>query len=526
MFIRRINKKYNGKVHTTTYLAESYRDKDGKVRHRHISNISKWPEPMIKSFQKLLKGEKIVTLADLDFSQGGSFGAIQVISEVAKRIGISRALGYSRQAKLALIQIAGRIITQGSRHYLAKEWQQHQAIEKVFKVNNFTHNDLYENLSWLAENQLKIEQKIFNFRSKEKSIKQIFLYDVTSSYLEGEHNELAAYGYNRDKKKGKKQIVIGLMTDEKGYPITVETFKGNTSDTKTVSNQLIKLKNTFSVERVIFVGDKGMIKTAQIDELTNEEYKWDYLTSITKKEINSLLDKNIIQLELFEDELVEIEQEGIRYILRRNPVRKQEIRNNRADKIKKITNLIEQQNQYLSEHKKAKADVALRRVTEKISALKLTKIISCNLLDRTLSYQIDEEALQKAEKLDGCYVIKTNVAKQYLDKQTAHSRYKDLAQVEYAFRTLKTTLENIRPVYVRTKENTKGHVFVASLAYMIIKYISDATTELGYSKKFIFETLDKINYLQYTYEDRKIEIIPELLAAQTKISEKLNIKLK
>lgn len=526
MFIRRINKKYNGKVHTTTYLAESYRDKDGKVRHRHISNISKWPKEMIDAFQKLLKGEEIVTLSDLNFSQGKSFGAIKVISQMAKRIGITQALGNTRQAKLALIQIAGRIITQGSRHYLAKEWQQHQAIEKVFKVVKFNQNDLYANLSWLAENQRKIEQKIFNFRNKEKTIKQIFLYDVTSSYLEGAHNELSDYGYNRDKKKGKKQIVIGLMTDVDGYPVTVEVFKGNTSDTKTVSNQLKKLKSTFSVEKVIFVGDKGMIKTAQIDELLSAEYKWDYVTSITKKEINSLLDKNIIQMELFEDKLIEIEQNDIRYILRRNPVRKQEIRNNRDDKINKIVKLIEQQNQYLSEHKRSKPDVALRRVTEKISTLKLSKILSCQLSDRTLSYEIDQEALKETEKLDGCYVIKTNVAKKDLDKETAHSRYKDLAQVEYAFRTLKTTLENIRPVYVRTEENTRGHVFVASLAYMIVKYISDATRELGYSKKFIFETLDKINYLQYDYQDKKIEIIPEFLAEQSKILEKLSIKLK
>ena len=526
MFIRRINKKYNGKVHTTIYLAESYRDNNGKVRHRHISNISKWSEEMIVAFEKLLKGDKIVTLSDLEFSQGKSFGAIKVIFEVAKRLGITQALGNSRQAKLALIQIAGRIITQGSRHYLANEWQQHQAIDKIFKINNFNHNDLYENLSWLAENQRKIEQKIFNFRKKDKSIKQIFLYDVTSSYLEGEHNELAEYGYNRDKKKGKKQIVIGLMSDEDGYPVTVEVFKGNTSDTKTVSNQLEKLKYTFSVERVIFVGDKGMIKSAQIEELTDEEYKWYYLTTITKKEIKSLLEKNIIQMELFDKELIEVEDAGIRYILRRNPYRKEEIRKNRAEKIDKIINLIGHQNAYLSEHKRAKPEVALRRVKEKISALKLSKIISCQLSERTLSYEIDKEALQEAEKLDGCYVIKTNVEKQYLDKQTAHSRYKDLAKVEQAFRTLKTTLENIRPIYVRTEESTRGHVFVASLAYMIIKYICDVTEELGYSKKFIFETLDKINYLEYAYEDKKIEIKPKFLPAQTKILEKLKIKLK
>ncbi len=193
-FLRRINKKYNGKIHTTTYLTESYRDNNGKVAHRHLSNISKWPEPMIKSFQKMLKGEKLITISDLELSQGKSYGAIKVISEVAKKLGISKALGHSEQAKLALFQIAGRIITQGSRYYLANEWKQHQAVDKVFNISSFNHNNLYDNLAWPAENQTKIEQKIFQFRNEKTSIKQVFLYDVTSSYLEGQHNELASYG--------------------------------------------------------------------------------------------------------------------------------------------------------------------------------------------------------------------------------------------------------------------------------------------------------------------------------------------
>lgn len=527
MFIRRINKKYDGKIHTTTYLAESYRDSNGKVAHRHLSNLSKWSDQMIKSFEKMLKGEKLTTISDLNLSQGKSYGAIKIVSEVAKKLGITKALGSSEQAKLALFQIAGRIITQGSRRYLANEWRQLQAVDKVFNISNFNHNNLYDNLTWLSENQTKIEQKIFKFRNEKTSIKQVFLYDVTSSFLEGQHNELAAYGYNRDKKKGKKQIVIGLMTDQEGYPVTVEVFKGNTGDTKTVSNQLEKLKNKFGVEQVIFVGDKGMIKSAQIEELTSNQYKWDYLTSITKEQINSLLKQNVIQLELFEDELIEIEHAGIRYFLRKNPVRKQEIRTNRDEKIQKIRTTIEQSNQYLSAHPKAKTGVAIRKLNEKISALKLNKIISCSLSERKISMEINETALLEVQKLDGCYVIKTNVSKEYLDKETAHSRYKDLAQVEFAFRTLKTTLENIRPIYVRTEENTRGHVFVASLAYMIIKYISEATKELNHTTKFIFETLDKINYLQYTYEEKIIEIIPEnLLPSQMKILEKLNIELK
>jgi len=527
MFIRRINKKYNGKVHTTTYLAESYRDKDGKVNHRHISNLSKWDEDMIFALQKILKGDKITQLSDLKFSQGKSFGAIFLISQIAKRLGITKSLGNSKDAKLALFQIAGRIITQGSRYYLANEWKQHQAVEKVFNIDAFNHNDLYDNLTWLAENQTKIEQNLFKFRNKNKHCKQVFLYDVTSSYLEGEHNELAQFGYNRDKKQGKKQIVIGLMTDADGYPVTVEVFKGNTADSSTVSNQLQKLKNNFGVEQVIFVGDKGMIKSTQIDELTSNVYQWDYLTSITKEQIETLLKENVFQMELFDNELIEVEHEGIRYFLRRNSFRQKEIHQNRASKIQKIKDLALDRTQYLSEHKMADPDVALRKVIEKTGAYKLTKFVSCSISERIISIHIDENAQKEAEKLDGCYVIKTNVSKDNLDKEKAHQRYKDLAQVEFAFRTLKTTLENIRPIYVRTEENTRGHVFVSALAYMIIKNISEAVNDIGYTRKYIFETLDKINFVEYAYGAEKIELIPDtLLPDQSKILEKLNISIK
>ena len=151
-------------------------------------------------------------------------------------------MGNSKQARLAMVQIAGRIIAQQSRNYIANQWVKSQDIEGVFKVSDFNEDSLYSNLDWLSKNQQQqIEKRIFKYRYKNKTVKQMFLYDVTSSYFEGTQNELADYGYNRDKKKGKMQIVVGLMLDNEGYPLTIEVFKGNTSDTKTVSSQLKKL---------------------------------------------------------------------------------------------------------------------------------------------------------------------------------------------------------------------------------------------------------------------------------------------
>ncbi len=525
MFLQRINKKTKNKTYSSVVLMESYRE--GKnVKHHIIANLSKCPKAMISNLEKLIKGENITSVSDLQLASGKSFGAIYAVSEIAKSLGINQALGSSYQAKLSLFQIAGRVISQGSRNYLANEWIKGQAVDKVFKINDLTEDDLYANLDWLSKNQSKIEKKIFDFRKNKSKIKEVFLYDVTSSYLEGEKNELAQYGYNRDKKKGKKQIVIGLMTDSEGYPITVEVFKGNTGDTKTVSNQLKKLKQNFGVERVIFVGDKGMLKSAQIEELTSNEYNWNYLTTITKEQIETLLKQNVIQLELFEDKIFEVEDKtnGIRYILRKNPVRNIEIKKNRQLRIDNIKSFVEQQNMYLSEHKKAQSNVALRKVRTKIIKLKLQKFINFKLTARKIFITIDKEAQKETEKLDGCYVVKTDVPKNVIDAQTIHDRYKDLAKVEFAFRTMKTTLEKIRPVYVRKEERTKGHVFIAMLAYMIVKYLTDKCASLNYTREFIIESLDKINYLQYTYEGKNINIVPKyLLIHQKEIADALNL---
>ena len=527
MFIQRIHKKTAKKTYTSVVLMENYRD-GKKVKHRIISNLSKWSPELISDFEKLLKGEKITTISDLNLSQGKSVGGIFAISEIAKQLGIKQALGYSKQSKLAMIQIAGRILSQGSRNYLAGEWKYSQAIDKVFKINDFDKYDLYKNLDWLSENQDKIEKKLFAYRNKNEKIKEVFLYDVTSSYLEGSKNELAEYGYNRDKKKGKKQIVIGLLTDDNGYSISVEVFRGNTGDTKTVSNQLKKLKENFGVERVVFVGDKGMVKSSQIAEIESDEYKWNYLTTITKQQIEKLISENILQLDLFAEKVFEVKtQEGIRYILRRNPVRAAELKKNRQSKINSITSFISEQNTYLKEHKKAKPEVALKKINDKISKLKLKNIIQCTLNERVIECQTDKKAQNKSEELDGCYVVKTNVPEENLDTQTAHDRYKGLADVEFAFRTMKTTLEEIRPLYLQKESRTRGHVFVVMLAYMIIKYVTDKLTELNYSRKFIFESLDKINYLQYNYENETLNTIPpNLLSHQEEIINALNLKLK
>lgn len=516
MFIQRTQRKTKDKVYNSVVLMENYRE-GKKVKHRTITTLTKWPKHIVDDLEKLLKGKAITSIEDMELSNGKAFGAIEVIMQVAKRLGILQALGNSKQAKLAMVQIAGRIVVQQSRNYIANQWVLNQDIENVIKVSDFNEDSLYANLDWLTKNQQQIEKKIFKHRYKTEKVKEIFLYDVTSSYFEGTKNELSKWGYNRDQKNGKMQIVVGLMLDSYGYPLTIEVFQGNTSDTKTVTSQLKKLKEVFGIERVIFVGDKGMIKSSQIDEIISDYYKWDYLTTITKGEIKTLIKKGVLQLSLFEDEIIEVEGENKeRYILRKNKYRAQEMSLNREARIKKAMEFIQSKSNYLKEHPKAKTEVSMNKIAEKISQLKLKNIITIKLNERTFVANINQQEVEKQGELDGCYVVKTSVPKEVVSTQRAHDRYKDLGLVEYAFRTMKTTMEEIRPIYVRKEERTRGHVFVVMLAYMITKYISDKICHLNYTRKFAIESLDKIQYLEYNFKGKKIKIPPKNIPNHTK----------
>ncbi len=303
---------------------------------------------------------------------------------------------------------------------------------------------------------------------------EIFLYDVTSSYLEGTNNYFGEYGYNRDGKRGKQQIVIGLLCDEFGEPVSTEVFAGNTQDTQTFASQVKKAAELFGCERVTFVGDRGMVKTPQIKSLPEGFH---YITAITKPQIKSLIDKGIIQIGLFDEDVFEIEDSGIRYILRRNPVRVEEINESRMSKRKRVEKFVKEKNIYLKEHKRAWVKTAINDVNKKIVQLKIDKWLSVRSLERTLELEVDNEALEEASCLDGCYVIKTDLPEGVADKQIIHDRYKDLTEVERAFRTFKTTFLEVRPVYVHTEKSTRGHVLVVMLAYIIVRILRGAWQE-------------------------------------------------
>jgi transposase len=498
MYIDTSSTKINGKTYTRHLLRENYREA-GKVKHRTIANLSKCSAEEISAIRLALthkgdlsrltvsanssrstkhakgsidKGGAILPastpMPDVglpEMRQGKSIGAVWLLSEVARELGIAAALGDGRQGRLALWQVLARVIGQGSRLSAVRLAAQHCC--GTIGLDALNENALYANLDWLEAQQAALELSLFKHPSSQAD-DGLYLYDVTSSYLEGEHNELAAFGYNRDGKKGKRQIVIGLLCNSAGVPLAIEVFAGNTQDPKTVDSQIKKLANRFGAKSLTLVGDRGMLKSEQTKDIG--EHQWNYITAITKPQIEKLLKTGVVQLGLFDEPLAEVTDKETRYVLRRNPVRQEEMALTHASKSQRLQAVIDKENLYLLEHKKASATLALKRVQTQLKRLALPWI-ALSLQERTL--HMVEDATLKAEhtKLDGCYVIKTNLTQSQADKETVHQRYKDLAQVEWAFRTAKSVLE-MRPIYVRLAAHTRAHALVVMLAYRIIQELS------------------------------------------------------
>lgn len=471
-----LTKTQKGKIsHRCILLRESYREK-GKVKNRTLANLTHADPKDVAAMRLALKHKNNLQVLgkpseSVKLKEGLSIGAVWTVYDVARRLGVEKALGTDRAGKLALWQVISRVIKQGSRLGAVRLAVTHAAADVLGLQRGFDENDLYKNLAWLSENQEKIEKRLFRVR-RGRSKPELFLYDVTSSYLEGSCNELANWGYNRDGKGGKQQIVIGLLCDDTGEPVAVEVFTGNTHDLGSFGSQIKKVASTFGCERVTFVGDRGMIKSAQIDDLEGNNFH--YITAITKAQIETMLKSGILQLSLFDENLAEVEEEGIRYILRRNPQRAEEIQQTRREKQTSVEGLLAKQNEYLADHPKASVRVAKKKVCAKIDLVKAHKWLKVETRNRTLSLETDEAVLEEISRLDGCYAITTDLPKTVADKEIVHGRYKDLAEVETAFRTMKTGHLEVRPVYVRKENSTRGHVLLVMLAYLVIRELKSA----------------------------------------------------
>jgi transposase len=447
-------------------LRESFRE-GSKVRTKTLCNLTQWKPERVEALRRALRGDFDGLGDNVDPVSGPVFAVLFVLKHIADRLGLTRALGKERFAKLTLFLVLARVAHQGSR-LSAVRWAQDHAVAEALALAPFDEDDLYEALSWAAQQQDKIEERLYREYAKKKGAPPaLVLYDVTSSYLEGLHNELAAFGYDRDHKRGKKQIVIGLLTAPDGEPLAVKVFQGNTSDPQTVAQQITTLKDRFGIAEVVFVGDRGMVKASGKVSLSAAGFK--YITALTDPQVRRLIKANMLQVGLFDDTIHEVEDGALRLVLLRNKATRLKEEHRREDKLRKLKERVDKRNEFVLESKKADPRAGLRATIAWATTHKLISFVSLALEDRVITLEIDQEGKADAALLDGCYVLETDISRQAMEARTVHDRYMDLQSVERDFRTMKTTLLEVRPIFLRNAERTCAHVFVATLALKIVR---------------------------------------------------------
>lgn len=508
-------------------LRESYRE-EGQVRTRTLANLTHWKPERIDALRRALKGDFDGVSGDP--TSGPIFGVTFALQQLAQQAGLTRALGRSPEGKLTLFLVLARIAHGGSR-LSAVRWAQQHTVAELLGVSSFDEDDLYNALDWVAEHQAGIEQQLYReYVRRTGQPPVLVLYDVTSSYLEGEHNELGAFGYNRDGKRGKHQIVIGLLTADDGEPLAVRVFEGNTADPSTLTAPITILKQQFGVETVVLVGDRGMIKTKGKAALSSEQ--WKYITALTNAQLRTLLKREVLQPELFDTALCEVEHEGKRLILQRNEAVRAREAQRRADKLERLQATLAQRNAKVIQSTRAKPEAGLAQLTAWVKRHKLHSYVTLTLQERTLQCTVDEAALAHSALLDGCYTLETDVPATQMKADTVDARYRDLQQVERNFRTLKTDFLEVRPLFLRKANRTRAHVFVALLALKLTRLLEQklravfGTTErdpMSLTVADALVALSRITYLYYHVYDRTYARLPHLDELQLAIFDALGI---
>jgi Transposase DDE domain len=476
-------------------LRESYRDGD-RVKTRTLANLSDWPDARIEALRRVLKGETALVSADaLRIERSLPHGHVAAVLGMAKKLGLHKLLrGFPpRLGKLALAMIVARVIEPAAKLATARQLSEATAAHSlgaVLELGTVDEDELYAALDLLDEAQPRIETALARRHLRDGCL---VLYDLTSSYLEGRHCELGRFGHSRDGQPGKLQIVFGLLCAADGCPVAVEVFDGNSADPSTLAAQVTKLKERFGLSRVVLVGDRGMITEARIrEDLIPAGLDW--LTALRAPAIQALAaDNGPLQLSLFDErdmaEIASPDYPGERLIVCRNKALAAE----RARKREELLAATEAELARIEARvKRGRAPLqGADKIGLKAGAVlgkrKMAKHFELTITDTAFSFVRNEASIQKEAALDGFYVLRTNAPAETLDAAAVVSTYKSLAQVERAFRSVKTVDLEVRPVHHRLAGRVRAHVFLCMLAYYVVWHMRKALAPL------LFDDHDKDN---------------------------------
>ncbi len=451
-------------------LRESFRE-NGRVRKRTLANLSDWPTTLVEGFRTLLKGGVAVAEEGIAIRRALPHGHAAAVLGTIRAIGLDRLLGKptdKRLAPLTIALIASRLVSPASKLATARDLAADTAcssLGRLLQLGAVDEVELYRALDWLGARQAAIEGALARRHLKDGAL---VLYDVSSSWLEGRCCELARFGYSRDGKKGKLQIVYGLLCAADGCPVAVEVFEGNTADPMTLSAQIDKLKERFGLSRVVLVGDRGMITSARIrDELRPAGLDW--ITALRAPQIRALVDAGAFQLSLFDErDLAEItapDFPGERLVVCRNPLLAEERTRKREDLLHATeAALTKLAHQIARGTGPTGQDKIARGVGRIENRYKLAKLFDITVAEDGFTFGRNHARIADEARLDGFYVIRTSVEDKALAAENVVGAYKSLARVERAFRSLKTVDLHLRPIHHWLAPRVRAHVFLCMLA--------------------------------------------------------------
>jgi transposase len=475
-------------------LRESYRD-GNKVKNRTLSNLSDWPAERVEALRHVLKGGVAIgKLSDaFEIIRSRPHGHVSAVLDCVRRLGLDRLLAKisERERSLVLAMMADRITTPRSKLATSRGLSAEtldSSLGEILHVEAVQIDELYQAMDALVAQQEQVENALANRHLDHGSI---VLYDVSSTYFEGRTCPLAKLGHSRDDKKDRLQIVFGLLTNLQGCPVAVEVFEGNTGDPKTLHAQVDKLRQRFAFERIILVGDRGMITSARIRGDLDPVEGLAWITALRAPAIQRLVKDKALQLSLFDKtDLAEISSPdfpGERLVVCRNPLLATERSRKRSELLaateKELTKVVAA-TQRANTPLCGKAEIGLR-VGKVLGHYKMGKHFTLTIEETRFEFRRDEESIQREQALDGIYVLRTKVPASALKSEEVVRTYKSLSTVERAFRSMKSIDLKIRPIHHRKAERVRAHVFLCMLAYYVEWHMRSAL------KPMLFDDEDK-----------------------------------
>jgi transposase len=472
---------YKGREYTTHLLRRSYREGD-KVKNETLGNLSHLPDDVIDLVRRSLRGESFVPANErLEIVASKSHGDVDAVLRAMRRLDFASLLSSRPcpEVELVIGMVVARIVAPDTKLATTRWWHTRTVADDL-NIGKANEDDLYAAMDWLVERQDAIERKL---AARHLEPGGLVLYDLSSSYFEGKCCPLAAFGNNRDGKKGKLQVNYGLLTDRRGCPVAVSVFSGDTGDTTTFLPQVRKLRDAFELKQMVLVGDRGMISSASIAELGAEDFGW--ITALKSGQIHTLIDGGQLQLGLFDQrnlfELTHPDFPGERLVACRNPELAKLRAHKREALIAATTEELEKVRGMVARGKlKGSGDIGVR-VGKIVNKYKVAKHFELTITDHSFKFSLLRAHIAAEAALDGIYVIRTGVPKRTMSSSDVVRNYKALSSVERAFRSLKTVDLKVRPIHHRLETRVRAHIFLCMLAYYVEWHMREAWQELMFA---------------------------------------------